>query len=65
MVYSASSARALLQGQGDGTAFLVRYLMYGGDRPGRRCTSSRAAASTASSAHDAAAVVLVRLPASR
>jgi cell division protein FtsW len=30
MVYSASSARALLQGQGDGTAFLVRYLTYGG-----------------------------------
>ena len=29
MVYSASSARALLQGQGDGTAFLVRYLTYG------------------------------------
>ena len=30
MVYSASSARALLQGQGDGTAFLVRYVTYGG-----------------------------------
>ncbi|MEA2319500.1 MAG: cell division protein FtsW, partial [Solirubrobacteraceae bacterium] len=30
MVYSASSARTLLQGQGDGTAFLVRYLSYGG-----------------------------------
>jgi cell division protein FtsW len=30
MVYSASSARALLQGQGDGTGFLVRYLTYGG-----------------------------------
>ncbi len=30
MVYSASSARALLQGQGDGTGFLVRYLIYGG-----------------------------------
>ena len=30
MVYSASSARALLQGQGDGTAYLVRYLIYGG-----------------------------------
>src|SRR5919107_2833363 len=29
MVYSASSARALLLGQGDGTAFLVRYLVYG------------------------------------
>src|ERR687885_1299526 len=29
MVYSASSARALLQGQGDGTAFLVRYVAYG------------------------------------
>src|SRR6185312_654766 len=29
MVYSASSARALLQGQGDGTAFLVRYVTYG------------------------------------
>ena len=29
MVYSASSARALLQGQGDGTVFLVRYLTYG------------------------------------
>ena len=30
MVYSASSARALLQGHGDGTAFLVRYVTYGG-----------------------------------
>src|ERR687883_1241382 len=29
MVYSASSARALLQGQGDGTGFLVRYVTYG------------------------------------
>jgi cell division protein FtsW len=29
MVYSASSARSLLQGQGDGTAYLVRYLAYG------------------------------------
>jgi cell division protein FtsW len=30
MVYSASSARTLLQGQGDGTAYLVKYLAYGG-----------------------------------
>jgi len=30
MVYSASSARTLLQGQGDGTAYLVKYLGYGG-----------------------------------
>jgi cell division protein FtsW len=30
MVYSASSARTLLQGQGDGTTYLVKYLMYGG-----------------------------------
>jgi cell division protein FtsW len=30
MVFSASSARSLLSGQGDGTSFLVRYLMYGG-----------------------------------
>jgi cell division protein FtsW len=30
MVYSASSARTLLQGQGDGTTYLVRYLAYGG-----------------------------------
>jgi cell division protein FtsW len=29
MVYSASSARTLLQGQGDGTAYLVKYLVYG------------------------------------
>jgi cell division protein FtsW len=29
MVYSASSARTLLQGHGDGTAFLVKYLGYG------------------------------------
>jgi cell division protein FtsW len=29
MVYSASSARTLLQGQGDGTAFLVKYVVYG------------------------------------
>jgi cell division protein FtsW len=30
MVYSASSARTLLEGQGDGTGYLVKYLMYGG-----------------------------------
>src|SRR5215218_9578325 len=30
MVYSASSARTLLQGKGDGTAFLLKYLAYGG-----------------------------------
>jgi len=29
MVYSASSARTLLEGQGDGTTYLVRYLAYG------------------------------------
>ncbi len=29
MVYSASSARTLLQGQGDGTAFLVKYVAFG------------------------------------
>jgi cell division protein FtsW len=29
MVFSASSARSLLSGQGDGTSFLVRYVMYG------------------------------------
>src|SRR3954469_3028507 len=29
MVYSASSARTLLEGDGDGTAFLVRYVGYG------------------------------------
>jgi cell division protein FtsW len=29
MVYSASSAPALLQGHGDGTGFLVKYLTYG------------------------------------
>ena len=28
MVYSASSARTLLEGHGDGTAYLVKYLMY-------------------------------------
>src|SRR4051794_24866892 len=30
MVYSASSARTLLEGQGDGTMSLVKYLVYGG-----------------------------------
>ena len=30
MVYSASSARTLLEGEGDGTAYLVKYLVYGG-----------------------------------
>src|SRR3954464_1552636 len=29
MVFSASSARTLLSGQGDGTSFLIRYLIYG------------------------------------
>jgi cell division protein FtsW len=29
MVYSASSARTLLQGDGDGTTYLVRYVIYG------------------------------------
>jgi cell division protein FtsW len=30
MVYSASSTRTLLQGEGDGTGYLVKYLVYGG-----------------------------------
>jgi cell division protein FtsW len=30
MVYSASSARTLLQGQGDGSVYLVKYVVYGG-----------------------------------
>ena len=30
MVFSASSARTLLAGQGDGTAYLVKYVLYGG-----------------------------------
>lgn len=30
MVYSASSARTMLQGNGDGTTYLVRYVIYGG-----------------------------------
>jgi cell division protein FtsW len=29
MVYSASSSRTVLQGQGDGTQFLVKYVLYG------------------------------------
>ena len=29
MVYSASSARTLLEGQGDGTVYLVKYVAYG------------------------------------
>ena len=29
MVYSASSARTLLQGQGDGTGYLLKYIAYG------------------------------------
>ena len=29
MVYSASSARTVLQGQGDGTGFMVKYVVYG------------------------------------
>src|SRR5213083_2548356 len=29
MVYSASSARTLLQGQGDGSGYLVKYAIYG------------------------------------
>src|SRR5687767_221238 len=29
MVYSASSARTLLEGSGDGTGYLVKYAMYG------------------------------------
>jgi cell division protein FtsW len=30
MVFSASSARTLLSGQGDGTSFMIKYVMYGG-----------------------------------
>ena len=30
MVYSASSTRTLLQGEGDGTSYLVKYLVFGG-----------------------------------
>src|SRR3954467_6318819 len=30
MVYSPSTTRTLLEGQGDGTAYLIKYLAYGG-----------------------------------
>jgi cell division protein FtsW len=30
MVFSASSARSLLSGQGDGTSYLIKYVLYGG-----------------------------------
>ena len=30
MVFSASSARSVLSGQGDGTSFMVKYVAYGG-----------------------------------
>lgn len=30
MVFSASSARSVLSGQGDGTSFMVKYVIYGG-----------------------------------
>src|SRR2546430_5737275 len=33
MVYSASSATTLLQGRGNGSGYLVRYLVYGSLRP--------------------------------
>src|SRR3954447_6264490 len=29
MVFSASSSRSLLSGQGDGTSFMIRYVAYG------------------------------------
>ena len=35
MVYSASSARTLLEGHGDGTAYLVKYLAVRRGRAGR------------------------------
>ena len=35
MVYSASAARTLLQGQGDGTTYLVRYVVYGASASSR------------------------------
>ena len=54
MVYSASSARTLLEGEGDGTAYLVKYLIYGARRACSRCTCSRATGSTRP-ADDAAA----------
>ncbi len=34
MVYSASSATTLLQGQGNGSSYLIRYVIYGGRRAG-------------------------------
>ena len=51
MVYSASSARTLLQGQGDGTAYLVKYLAYGavglvGDARALAARSRRCAGAT-------------------
>jgi hypothetical protein len=54
MVYSASSAKTLLQGQGDGTTYLVRYVLYGAIGFGA-CTCSRGAASRRSRASPAAA----------
>ena len=41
MVFSASSARTLLEGQGDGTAYLVKYVDVRRRRPGRDARLSR------------------------
>ena len=35
MVYSASSATTLLQGGGYGSGYLIKFVVYGGDRAGR------------------------------
>ena len=56
MVYSASSARDLLQGHGDGTGYLVRYLSYGAPRPASAMhVVSRRGLDRVAAAHDAAA----------
>ena len=60
MVYSASSARTLLEGQGDGTTYLVRYLMYGAVGLVALQLLARERARAAAAHHAAAAGPLVR-----
>ena len=65
MVYSASSARTLLQGHGDGTGYLVRYVTYGGVGLVVMHVCRARGVDAAAPVHAAAAARLLRAAASR
>ena len=65
MVYSASSANTVLQGGGDGTGYLMRYVIYGALGLGAMWFVARRPLAAGPAPHRPAARDLARLPRAR